>query len=58
MLSMVACVISLHSPIVIVARKFVNSDLGGSLTLPHDGSLQEEVNPLSPWYKICHGDQT
>jgi len=30
MLPMVACVISLDSPIVILAKKFLNSDLGGS----------------------------
>ena len=43
MLPMVACVISLDSPTVKLERKFLNSDLGGSLTLPHDGSLQAEV---------------
>ena len=34
MLPMVACVISLDSPTIILARKSLYSDLGGSLTLP------------------------
>ena len=40
MLPMVACVISLDSPTVILARNYLNSDLRGSLALPHRGSLQ------------------
>ena len=40
MLPMVACVISLDSPTVILGRKILNSDLRGSLTLPHYRSLQ------------------
>ena len=35
--------LSLDSPTVILARKFLNSDLRGSLTLPHCGSLQAVV---------------
>ena len=40
MLPMVACAISLDSPTMILARKSFYSDLWGSLTLPHCGSLQ------------------
>ena len=40
MLPMVACVISLDSPTVMLATKSLYSDLRGSLTLPHYGSLQ------------------
>ena len=43
MLPVVAYAIYLDSPIVILARKSLYSDLGGSLTLPQDGSLQAEV---------------
>ena len=43
MLPMVVCAISLDSPTVILARKFLNSDLGESLTLPHCGSLHAMV---------------
>ena len=58
MLPIVACVISLDSPTVILARKSLYSDLGGSLTLPHEGSLQAEVKSSNPWYKIYHKGQT
>ena len=44
MLPMVACVISLDSPTVMLARKSLNSDLRGSLILPHCGSLQAVVD--------------
>ena len=40
MLPMVACVISLDSPTMILARKSLYLDLRGSLTLPQYGSLQ------------------
>ena len=40
MLPMVACVISIDPPTLILARKSLYSDLRGSVTLPHYGSLQ------------------
>ena len=55
---MVACAISLDSPTVILARKYLYSDLLGSLTPPHCGSLQAVVKSSSPWYKIYHKYQT
>ena len=58
MLPMVAYAISLDSPKVILARKSLYSDLRGSLTLPHCGSLQAVVKSSSPWYMIYHKDQT
>ena len=43
MLPMVACAIYLDSPTVILAKKSLYSDLQGSLTLSHCGSLQAVV---------------
>ena len=57
MLPMVACVISLDSPTVMLARKSLNSDLRGSLILPHCGSLHEVVKSSKSMYKIYHKDQ-